>query len=512
MLFNSFTFIFLYLPAVWLGFRLLGARDPASQRLWLVLASLVFYGYWDARFLGLLLGSIGFNYAAGSLLLTKRPALGAALRKATLAVAVVANLALLGYFKYSNFFLDNADRVLGAAWRIPDLILPLGISFFTFTQITYLVDAHRGLTADRDLVSYALFVTFFPHLIAGPILHHKEMLPQFKNLAATRGDSQYVALGLFFFAVGLFKKVIVADTLATLSSPVFAGAERTPVGFLDAWTGTLAYTLQLYYDFSGYSDMAVGLGLLFGIRLPFNFDSPYKAGSIIEFWRRWHISLSGFLRDYVYVPLGGNRRGEARRYVNIMLTMLIGGLWHGAGWTFVAWGGAHGALLLVNHGYRALRGSGRAAAAVWSRPLTLLCVALAWVLFRSKDLATAGRMFRGLVGLTGVTAASHVGGAAGHVLLYELLTDLWTRVEPGILVAAALLAAYLATGWLRNTQEMALGSAYGRMVWTSRSADPSPLVATGLTTGHVVLAVAALCLSVIGLVSSPPSEFLYFQF
>lgn len=514
MLFNSFVFMFLYLPVVWLGFRLLGTRDPVYQRLWLALASLFFYGYWDIRFLALLLGSIGFNYAAGRLLIAERLTGYAAVRKSALLVAIATNLALLGYFKYSNFFLDNLDRVLGTGWRIPALILPLGISFFTFTQITYLVDAYRGLVADRNFVSYLLFVTFFPHLIAGPILHHREMLPQFRNLAATRGDPTYVALGLFFFSVGLFKKVIVADTLATLVTPVFEGAERATVGFLDAWTATLAYTLQLYYDFSGYSDMAIGLGLLFGIRLPFNFDSPYQAGSMIEFWRRWHMSLSGFLREYVYVSLGGNRRGEARRYVNIMLTMLIGGLWHGAGWTFVAWGGAHGVLLLINHGYRALRGPGRASCAggAWSRPLTLLCVALAWVLFRSRDLHTAGEMFRGLAGLTGFKASSYLGGASDHLLMYDLVTDVWGPMAPGVLVAVGLLTAYVATGWLKNTQEMALRNEYGHMVWTSRSEEPSPLLAINLSTRHVVLAVVAFGVSVIGLISSPPSEFLYFQF
>ena len=495
MLFNSFVFILLYLPAVWLGFRLLGARDPVYQRLGLVLASLFFYGYWYVPFLALLLGSIGFNYAAGQMLLGERLAGKAAARRGVLIGAVGTNLALLGYFKYANFFLDNLNGVLGTAWRIPDLILPLGISFFTFTQITYLVDAYWGLTADRDFVSYALFVTFFPHLIAGPILHHREMLPQFRNLAATRRDAQYVALGLFFFSIGLFKKVIVADTLSALANPAFEGAGQAPIGFLDAWTGTLAYTLQLYYDFSGYSDMAVGLGLLFGIRLPFNFDSPYKAASIIDFWRRWHISLSRFLREYVYVPLGGNRRGEPRRYVNMMLTMLLGGLWHGAGWTFLAWGALHGIYLMLNHGWRAL-GLGRFGGSTWSRlaawTLTFLAVVVAWVFFRAPDLPTACHVLAGMLGLHGFVPTQAVPVRQVGVLL--------------VLMAMALVCPNIRQIMAREELVIAAFRQHGE-IWSAFPSLPLHWRPTA------VWAAASFALFVISLLEmTHVSQFLYFQF
>jgi len=316
-------------------------------------------------------------------------------------IGVALNLAALGYFKYANFFIENVDALFGVPLPLSSVILPIGISFFTFQQIAYLVDVMRGAPVERDLVSYTLFVAFFPHLIAGPLVHHAEMIPQFRR-GRSVGLPLMIARGIAIFVVGLFKKVVIADSLAQLVSPVFAHADAGgSVTTSWAWLATLAYTLQIYFDFSGYSDMAIGLALLFGIRLPVNFRSPYRAASIIEFWRRWHITLSRFLRDYLYVPLGGNRRGQSRRYVNLMVTMLLGGLWHGAAWTFVIWGGLHGLYLALNHLWRAATDR-RIVSTVLTRAAgwlaTLLAVVFAWVFFRAGTLAGAWRMVVALVG------------------------------------------------------------------------------------------------------------------
>src|SRR3954454_14507383 len=376
MLFSSYTFLFQFLPATALAFAAARLHSPRAGIMVLAGASLIFYGGWKPAYLLLLLGSIGFNFWLG--LKMQDP-----LRRRSFGMlGVAANLALRCYFKYTNFLFDSFTTLTGAPLPFVNLILPLGISFFTFQQIAYLVDVMRGAKVERDIVSYTLFVSFFPHLIAGPLVHHAEMIPQFKR-ARTSRSAVLAARGLAMFAAGLFKKVVIADNLAQFVTPVFAhldagGGVTTPW----AWLSTLAYRLQIYFDFSGYSDMAVGLALLFGIRLPVNFRSPYQATSIIEFWRRWHITLSRFLRDYLYIPLGGNRRGEARRYVNLLLTMLLGGLWHGAAWNFVIWGGLHGAYLCLNHLWRAWRGDGgrpSMLAKVLCWALTFFAVVIAWV-------------------------------------------------------------------------------------------------------------------------------------
>jgi alginate O-acetyltransferase complex protein AlgI len=294
------------------------------------------------------------------------------------------NLFLLGVYKYTGFLLQSINDVLGTTILVPEIVLPLGISFFTFTQIAYLVDAYRGETHGYNLLTYSLFVTVFPHLIAGPILYHKHMIPQFSRLRNFIFSHQNMATGISMFSIGLFKKVMIADTLAPWVKVVFENADK--VTFVEAWAGALGYTLQLYFDFSGYSEMAVGLGLMLNFSLPINFNSPYKATSIIDFWRRWHISLSAFLKNYLYIPLGGNRRGEWGRMRNLLLTMLLGGLWHGAGWTYVIWGGLHGLFLVVNHGWRKLNISLPRQVA-WT--LTFLCVIIAWVFFRANTVSDA---------------------------------------------------------------------------------------------------------------------------
>jgi len=411
MLFNSYVFIFAFLPVTLLVFFQLGRVSGKLAAGWLAAASLFFYGWWSPAYVGLLVVSIVFNYAMG-LAIVRAGAAGQGRRgKQLLAAAVATDLAVLAYYKYANFFVDNLNASLGSSIGLAAIVLPLGISFFTFTQIAFLVDAWQGKAREYSFIHYGLFVTYFPHLIAGPILHHREMMPQFGETATYRPDYGNLAAGLTIFVIGLFKKVIIADGVAQYVPPVFdAPQSGVPLGFIEAWCGALAYTFQLYFDFSGYSDMAVGLSLLFGIRLPVNFHSPYKAVNIVEFWRRWHMTLSRFLRDYLYVPLGGNRRGPARRYVNLMITMLLGGLWHGAGWTFVVWGGLHGAYLVANHAWRAARarlGQDLARSTAGGRALgclvTFLAVVAGWVVFRADGLDSALAILWAMAGGNGLT-------------------------------------------------------------------------------------------------------------
>jgi alginate O-acetyltransferase complex protein AlgI len=408
MLFNSHEFLFLYLPLVLAAFFLVARASHRAAALWLGVASVAFYAWWNPRFVALLLASIAFNHVMGIAIGRARdrnaPIVGPG---QLMGAAVVANLLLLGYFKYTNFFITIANRVAGTGWPIFDIVLPLGISFFTFTQIAFLVDVRRGTVREYSFVHYLLFVTYFPHLIAGPVLHHKEMMPQFARASTYRINAQNLSVGLTIFAIGLFKKVILADTLATFADPVFAApGQQVAVSIYDAWLGALSYTCQLYFDFSGYSDMAIGLSRLFGVTLPLNFHSPYKAVSIIEFWRRWHMTLSRFLRDYLYIPLGGSRKGGVRRYVNLLITMVLGGLWHGAGATFVIWGAMHGAFLVINHGWQGLRrrmgGDPDAPLSIPAHALSVLltfvAVVAGWVMFRSADRAIALTLLQAMAG------------------------------------------------------------------------------------------------------------------
>ncbi len=431
MLFTTYQFVLLFLPAVVAAFYLaarLGGRWAALA--WLAAASLTFC-CWDdpARLLPPILASVAANYLFGVLLGRPLPALW---RKLVLAAGVAGNVAFLGYYKYANFIADN----LGLG-RLGQIALPLGISFYTFQQIAYLVDVYRAAARPRDALRYALFITFFPKLTAGPIVYHDQMLPQLLADDFGRPRASNFSVGLTIFVIGMVKKVAIADQLAPMANVVFGAAAGGAVPtFADAWLAALAYTLQIYFDFSGYSDMAIGLGRVVGIRLPLNFASPYKATNIVEFWRRWHMTLSRFLRDYLYIPLGGNRKGKPRRYVNLMLTMLIGGLWHGAGWTFVAWGGLHGAYLCINHGWRALRGrawrgatappsrAGRAAA--WAA--TFLAVLAAWVFFRAADLGSAWRMLSAMAGLHGLDFATTIRSASPALLCLALLA--WVLLAP----------------------------------------------------------------------------------
>ena len=408
MLFNSFPFIFLFLPATLFGFFLLGRHTHRLAAAWLAASSVFFYGWWNPIYVILLLASIGFNFSFG----TKLARLHAAGREEQagrlLAAAVAANLLLLGYYKYTNFFLANLGGLTGAPLAAAEIVLPLGISFFTFTQIAFLVDARRGEAKEYSFIHYCLFVTYFPHLIAGPILHHGEMMPQFRDRAVYRLSWDNLAPGLTLFLIGLYKKTVIADGVAEYVAPAFnAAAAGAAPTLLDAWGAALAYTFQIYFDFSGYSDMAIGLSRMFGILLPLNFDSPYKSASIIDFWRRWHITLSRFLRDYLYFSFGGNRKGAARRHLNLFLTMLIGGFWHGAGWTFVCWGALHGVYLALNHAWRSLCRALRFEPErlpgwqVFARLLTFTAVVVAWVFFRAADFNAALAMLKGMAGMNG---------------------------------------------------------------------------------------------------------------
>ena len=405
MLFNSYIFIFAFLPLSLLIYH--GLRQAGLERcsiLVLTLLSLFFYGWWNPAYLLLLVPLTVANYVIAKCIIAYR-GYRPPIAKTLLMIGLAGNMGVLGYFKYANFFIDNLNALFGLDLFLAQIVLPLGISFFTFQKIAFLMDVYRGKVDHLNLLDFSLFVSFFPQLIAGPIVHHSEVLPQFRQKGGIPG--QYITMGVTIFTIGLAKKVLLADTAALYATPQFvAAAAGAKLSFLAAWSGALAYTAQLYFDFSGYSDMAIGAALLFGIKLPVNFASPYKAPSIIDFWRLWHMTLSRFLRDYLYISLGGNRHGRVRRYINLLLTMLVGGLWHGANWTFVIWGGLHGIYLVINYAWRAIRprigGFHRSInpIEVWfGQALTFVAVVIAWVFFRAADAGTAMGMLYSMAGL-----------------------------------------------------------------------------------------------------------------
>jgi alginate O-acetyltransferase complex protein AlgI len=478
VLFNSYEFLFVFLPITLAVFYLTVRLGMARAAIaWLLIASLAFYSYWEPAHFPVLAISILFNYAAGLMLQSRRRR--GENNRLLLAFAVAANLGMLIYFKYTAFFVNEAASLAGQDFVLRAVLLPLGISFFTFQQIAYVVDSANGKIERSDFLEYALFVAYFPQLIAGPIVHHSEVLHQFRTVLG-RVSAENFALGLSYLSIGLFKKVVLADNLAKLADPLFVDPQAwANASVVEAWTGVLAYTFQLYFDFSGYSDMAIGLGLLCGIRIPINFNSPYKAVNIIDFWRRWHITLSHFLRDYLYVALGGNRRGKVRRYINLVLTMLLGGFWHGANWTFLVWGGLHGAYLVINHAWNAiadkigLQDRGQSLAYRWfARGLTLVAVMIGWVFFRAPSLEASGEILAGMFGANGL-------GTVGPSLLA--------------------VTAFLPVVWLLpNTQEFVEGMSRIRALrW-----HPNLLHAAALA-GCFVLTVSQM---------SKVSAFIYFQF
>ena len=497
MLFNSVAFIFGFVPLVLLGFFALARISPRLALAWMLAASLFFYGWWNPSWLPLMVASIGFNFCVGAALAGpgSRPR-----RLVLLVLGIGVNLALLVHYKYAGFVLDNMAAWFGLE-RVPAAVdLPLGISFFTFTQIAFLVDVHQRKAADLSPLRYGLFVTYFPHLIAGPILHHREMMPQFAQPDVFRFDAARLANGLTIFTLGLFKKVVLADRFATFANPAFGAAGTQDLSFFACWGAALSYTLQLYFDFSGYSDMAIGLALMIGIQLPQNFHSPYKARNIADFWRRWHMTLSRFLRDYLYIPLGGNRHGPARRHVNLMLTMLLGGAWHGAGWTFIVWGGLHGLYLVLHSAWRSLL---EHHAPPWlARPwpglgllswaLTFLAVVVAWVFFRAADMPTAMSLLRGMAGMNG-----------------SLLPDQIISAVPALATVAQGVGKvpFLGDGTVMGAVELVLMLAAGLAIVTLAPAlqELRPRTRTWL-----LLPCGALALQQV--LYGRASEFLYFQF
>ena len=405
MLFSSQPFVLLLLPITLSLYYLVSASR--SLRLAVILVtSVVFYAWWDPRFVPLLLGAILSNWVlAWVYRLYARPWI--------IVFGVTMNLALLGLFKYANFFAEAVLNAVGVSHQAWDLILPLGISFFTFQQISYLVDLKRGQAPNYPLLEYASFVCFFPQLIAGPIVRHNQLIGQFGDDPLRAGWQERISRGLVLFVLGLIKKVFFADELAPLADHGFAAAAVGAIDAGPAWLSAVAYSLQLYFDFSSYSDMAIGLGGLFGFVLPVNFDNPYRARNIREFWRKWHITLSTFLRDYLYIPLGGSRGAPAATYATIMVTMLLCGLWHGAGWTFVAWGGLHGLAICVN---RVWLTTGIRLPDVFSWVLTLLFVVVGWVLFRAEDFSVAAAMLMAMFDM-GAEATSRFSGDGLNLVL-----------------------------------------------------------------------------------------------
>jgi D-alanyl-lipoteichoic acid acyltransferase DltB (MBOAT superfamily) len=397
MLFNSFEFIFLFLPIVFFVYFFLNQnRLIIAAKGWLVFASLFFYSYWKLEYLPLILTSLIFNYSVGSTLTSNNLKVKIT-RKTLLIIGITFNLGLLGYFKYADFFIDNVNSLFHSNFAALNLILPLAISFFTFQQIAYLVDSYKGLTKEYNLLNYCIFVTFFPQLIAGPIVHHKEMMPQFETIKNKLKNYKHIAAGIFVFSIGLFKKICIADTFAIWATQGYDHA--TVLTLFEAWLCSLSYSFQLYFDFSGYTDMAMGGALLFNIKLPVNFNSPYKAINVQDFWKRWHVTLSRFLRDYLYIPLGGNRKGELNTFRNLVITFLLGGLWHGAGWTFVFWGLLHGIAQVFLRIWQKFK-IPMPAALSWF--ITFNFINVTWVFFRATSWEDAIKVLKGMTGLTGV--------------------------------------------------------------------------------------------------------------
>ncbi len=528
MLFNSWEFIFLFLPLTLIIFFQIHKRGYHQAAIaWLVVASLFFYGWWNPAYLGLIVFSILFNYLTGACLGLKEKILVS--RKLILTIGLIVNLGLIGYYKYANFFVSTTNDLVGTTITLNKIILPLAISFFTFQQITYLVDSYRGETKEYSFLNYCLFVTFFPQLIAGPIVHHKEVIPQFANKSTYQINSENLAVGITIFCLGLFKKVVFADTIAVYATPVFdAAAHGVSVNFLTAWGGALAYSLQLYFDFSGYSDMAIGAARMFGIKLPLNFDSPYKSSSIIDFWRRWHMTLSRFLRDYLYIPLGGSRKGKLRRDINLMITMLLGGLWHGAGWNFVFWGGLHGFYLIINHQWHSFQkflGHNPQENFWWSRTLgtliTFLALVVGWVFFRAENMNAAISMIQGMIGKNDVSLPAELGGQLETVTFYFANLGAAFNFERGsseLVITYFLSFALLAVAWFTpNTQQWlerynpALGanlattdSGWYYSFWQKLYWRPNKVF--GFVLGSIIFIIVKITLG------APQSEFLYFDF
>ena len=520
MLFNSYSFLFVFLPLLLVCWRLAAGYGTAILALVLLAFSFVFYGLWGLHFLVLMVTMLAVNYGFASALASDRAAdadFGQAVdrrhvfglgRKGLLGLALTINLLPLLWFKYSAFIAQNLAALLHLHWQFDAPGLPVGISFYTFIQIAWLVSVYRGQVRPRGLTRHLLFSTCFPYVISGPIVRYEQMGPQLSMLHWPTMEG--MARGFSLFTVGLAKKVILADSIALYADAVFNAAEKAlPLSGGEAWLGSLCYTFQLYFDFSGYTDMAIGLGLMLGLRLPENFDSPYKSTGIVDFWRRWHITLGSWLRDFLYIPLGGNRLGKLRKYRNLFLTMLVGGAWHGAGWTFIVWGALHGAMLSINHFFRAQIRNTRLETVLAALPLrmffiacTFFCINLCWVVFRAASMEGAWRMYQamfvGPFNAEGTAMAVSVEGLSA-------LAALGASCLPNGYVQGwqpfALLLTSCVTVWiLPNSHEIF----YGRRDGTCPRLHWRPSLAWAM--GLAGLAFASL------LLSSRQATFLYFQF
>jgi alginate O-acetyltransferase complex protein AlgI len=496
MLFNSFAFIFAFLPVVLIAFFLAGRFAGRTAAIgFLILASMFFYAWWNAIYLLLLIGEVCINFGFGRAIIANR---GAPSGRRIMIAGIVFNLLVLGFFKYALFFTGIVNDLGATHWTMIALVLPLGISFHTFQQIAYLIQVRDPKTPKYRFLDYVLFVTFFPQLIAGPIVHHNEVIPQLDKPDLTRWNTGNFVLGLSIFSIGLFKKTVIADSLAQIATPAFtAVADAQTIGAGDAWLGALAYSLQLYFDFSAYSDMAIGLAHMFNVTLPGNFDSPYKAVNIADFWRRWHMTLSRFLRDFLYFPLGGNHKGRSRAMINVMITMLLGGLWHGAGWPFVIWGGLHGLYIC---GHRMVRDSGlyeKVLPFAWPRRIlaqavTLFLVVIAWVFFRAADVHAAFSMLESMFGMG---AGADVAFGISKPLVLVIATGAIALLAPNVIDLFARFQPVLAFDRLNPRRMPPL---LDRLKWR---ASPSWGFATGTVAVTGVIAILGW-----------QSEFLYFQF
>ena len=484
MLFNSYIYVFLFLPIIFvIYYVLLRRRQVVLAKIALISASLFFYSWWSVNYLPILVFSLIFNFFIGNVV---QRSVQLSKGKHTLIFGIIVNLCILGYFKYADFFIENINYSFDQSISTLNLLLPLAISFFTFQQVAYLVDCYKGEVKEYDFLNYSLFVCFFPQLIAGPIVHHGEMMPQFMNNRWNlRLKYRNIAAGFFIFSIGLFKKVVIADTFSVVASNGFDNAAM--LNMIEAWVTSLSYTFQLYFDFSGYTDMAIGSALLFNIKLPINFNSPYKALNIQDFWKRWHMTLSRFLRDYVYIPLGGNRKGKVLTFRNLIATFLLGGLWHGAGWTFIVWGALHGFALVAHRvwmslGYRLNR------YVAWF--VTFNFINLSWVYFRAKDFSSANQiissMFGGDLVLDYHWKDSMLGSLLTNMSYGPWLQNIYAENK----VVIYLLLAFLMVTTMKNSNEMR-----EKMTFSKKSALLSAMLFT-----YAVLSM------------NRPSEFLYFNF
>lgn len=483
MLFNSYIFILSFLPICLIGYFGLNHFDLRWGQIFLAAMSLWFYGYFHIGYLLLIIVSMAGNYLLYSIMGRTS---SAKIRDISLVAGIVFDMGLLFYFKYFNFFMDNLNVLFRTDYTFKEILLPLGISFFTFQQISFIVDAYKGEVTDCDLLYYISFVTYFPQLIAGPIVSHDELIPQFMDKEKKSLDWRHLSEGIYLFALGLAKKVLLADTFGNASNWGFAN-----IGSLDttnALLSMLAYTIQLYFDFSGYCDMAIGLGKMMNIDLPLNFNSPYKALTITEFWKRWHITLTRFFTKYVYIPLGGNRKGRIRTYVNTMAVFLLSGLWHGAAWTFVLWGALHGIFMVVT---RIWQGFFERLHPALNWLLTFSFVNVTWVLFRAETAHDALRFLNRIALLRFGEIDTNITGCF-HLPEFQVLLDLTgiQTVYPHFLLGLA----FAVVLWIL----LGTKNAYERML------DLRPTVVNGMTT---VLLLVWCIFSLTGV-----SIFLYFNF